>query len=269
MKRNEVNPKIYEVWKHLNNKGVAVAEEWKTLAGFYSWILTSNYKEGLYFVRIDKSLGFYPDNCTWANNRWSVKLLTYKDKTQSMSDWARELGLSRKGFTTRLNNSNLTLDQKFHCGLFVTRKNAKRLYNGLRAKYSRIIQICKNPMNFEYKNYGGVGISVCQEWSNYENFKSWAFSNGYKDGLCLGRIDKTKDFCPSNCIFGTAKELIAYSNHTIKLFDGTTVYNSGYQLAEKLSISPDALYLRLKTAKNLEELTYVGRKKTRVKSKTI
>ena len=41
-----------------------------------------------------------------------------------------------------------------------------------------------------YKNYGGRGIQVCDEWLNDEmSFIEWAFTHGYKDNLTIDRIE--------------------------------------------------------------------------------
>lgn len=59
---------------------------------------------------------------------------------------------------------------------------------------------CKTHAN--YHIYGGKGIKICIEWeTNYNNFLLWAIKNGYRDGLVLSRLDKNKDFEPSNCIW--------------------------------------------------------------------
>lgn len=56
---------------------------------------------------------------------------------------------------------------------------------------------CEN--NWDYKHYGGRGISVCDEWIMYEGFKMWALNNGYVEGLSIERIDFNKNYEPSNC----------------------------------------------------------------------
>ena len=37
---------------------------------------------------------------------------------------------------------------------------------------------CLNPNNAEYKNYGGRGIAICEEWKqSYESFRDWSLNN--------------------------------------------------------------------------------------------
>ena len=79
--------------------------------------------------------------------------------------------------------------------------------------YSRLYRIhnlmknrCSNPKHTHYKNYGGRGIKVCDEWMKFETFMEWALSNGYKDNLELDRIDNDKNYEPNNCQWITHKE---------------------------------------------------------------
>lgn len=40
---------------------------------------------------------------------------------------------------------------------------------------------CNLKSHIHYKNYGGRGIKVCDEWMNsFETFSKWAYENGYK-----------------------------------------------------------------------------------------
>lgn len=66
---------------------------------------------------------------------------------------------------------------------------------------------CYNPNDKYYKDYGGRGVTVCEEWkSSFINFYNWAMENGYKDNLSIDRIDNNKGYCPENCKWATAKE---------------------------------------------------------------
>lgn len=50
-----------------------------------------------------------------------------------------------------------------------------------------------------YKNYGGRGVSVCTEWSDYSVFKEWAERSGYSSNTSIDRIDTNGNYTPENC----------------------------------------------------------------------
>ncbi len=59
-------------------------------------------------------------------------------------------------------------------------------------------QRCTNPKSSNYKNYGGRGIKVCEEWLDIRNFIEWAELT-YSEGLSLDRINNDGNYEPNNC----------------------------------------------------------------------
>jgi len=59
---------------------------------------------------------------------------------------------------------------------------------------------CNNQTNHAYPNYGGRGITVCDEWEkSFEAFRDWALANGYADDLTIDRINNNGNYEPNNC----------------------------------------------------------------------
>lgn len=83
----------------------------------------------------------------------------------------------------------------------------------LQYTYNAMMQRCYNPNNKRYKNYGGRGITVCDEWHNFDNFvrdmqESFEKHNakhGDRD-TSIDRIDVDKPYCKENCRWATQKE---------------------------------------------------------------
>jgi len=63
-----------------------------------------------------------------------------------------------------------------------------------------------NPSNRSYKDYGGRGITICNEWLEFIPFRDWALNNGYKESLFIDRINPDANYEPSNCRFLTVEE---------------------------------------------------------------
>jgi hypothetical protein len=60
---------------------------------------------------------------------------------------------------------------------------------------------CYNKSNISYKNYGGRGIKLANEWYDPKVFIEWAIAHGYEPGLTIERVDVNGDYEPSNCTF--------------------------------------------------------------------
>lgn len=126
---------------------------------------------------------------------------------------------------------------------------------------------CFNKNNDEYKNYGGRGITVCQEWADdehgFENFAKWAFEAGWdenKDGRMqsIDRIDNDGDYEPHNCRFATQKEQMNnIRRNRIIDYHGETM--TAKQWSEKLGINYDTLCNRISRGLPIEKVFFKGR----------
>jgi len=60
-------------------------------------------------------------------------------------------------------------------------------------------------MNQLDKNYGGRGITVCDDWLTFTKFYEDMFST-YRDDLTIERVDVNKPYCKENCRWVTNME---------------------------------------------------------------
>lgn len=65
------------------------------------------------------------------------------------------------------------------------------------ASWVAMIGRCTRPSQDRYKNYGGRGIKVCEEWMTFANF--YADMGKRPSGKTLDRIDVNGDYKKSNC----------------------------------------------------------------------
>lgn len=79
--------------------------------------------------------------------------------------------------------------------------SSSRLY----VVWTAMKQRCCNSKCLRYHQYGGRGISICDEWlHDFQAFYDWAMANGYDEnapyGQCtIDRINNDKGYSPDNC----------------------------------------------------------------------
>lgn len=99
--------KKYSSYKNYGARGIRVHSDW---LNDYSKFLKDMGRcpDGMSLDRINNGRGYGPKNCRWAtkfeqcNNMRSNRLITHNGKTQTMAQWAREIGLNYKNLDSRL-----------------------------------------------------------------------------------------------------------------------------------------------------------------------
>lgn len=129
--------------------------------------------------------------------------------------------------------------------------------------WSSMRERCYRTKHKYFKDYGGRGITVCDEWkTSFLAFKEWAEANGYADHLTLDRKDGNGNYTPENCRWATMKEQQnnKRSNHLVEL---NGVSHTITEWSEILGIKKTTIRERLKCGWTDEEaLTKPVRKRT-------
>ena len=116
MKSRCYNPEAHN-YKYYGGEGVAICDDWQDFRNFYLWAINNGYADNLTIERKDSNKGYSPENCRWAtqkeqaNNKRNNRLLTYGEKTQTLSQWADEYNISPKTLHTRLNKLKWSIEK--------------------------------------------------------------------------------------------------------------------------------------------------------------
>lgn len=91
-----------------------------------------------------------------------------------------------------------------------TRSQSQIIHGGCGTRLHKIWENikarCYCPTKDNYVWYGGKGIKVCDEWLNFDKFRTWALSHGYNDRLTIERKNPLLDYSPDNCEWITQSE---------------------------------------------------------------
>ena len=123
--------------------------------------------------------------------------------------------------------ANLNRGNTKSCGCLqrATAAAAKRKHGATGTRTYRIWQNvtarCRNEKSPRYKDYGGRGITVCDEWKSFENFL--ADMGECPPGLSIDREDNDGPYCKGNCRWATQKEQALNNRRTIVItYKGVT-----------------------------------------------
>lgn len=111
-------------YKYYGGKGIKVCDEWHDFWNFVKWVDSVGGRPDNYTLdRIDVYQDYAPDNCRWVTrqdqsvNKSDNVFLTYNGKTQTISQWASELGFNYRTLNNRINRGwsiERALTEKVH-----------------------------------------------------------------------------------------------------------------------------------------------------------
>lgn len=104
---------------------------------------------------------------------------------------------------------NLTDKYQFKPKYKIQNRRLYQIWRGMKRR-------CFDIKDKRYNRYGGRGITICNEWLNYDTFAEWALSNGYSSDLTIDRINNDGNYEPNNCKWSTAKEQALNRSTSIK-----------------------------------------------------
>ena len=143
--------------------------------------------------------------------------------------------------------------------------------------FEKMKERCFYKKDIHYSNYGGRGITVCDEWNTpnshegWKRFKKWALENGYNDTLTIDRIDNNKGYSPDNCRWVTPKvqsnnrrtnRYITYKGQTKTVAEWCDILNLDYyKVKQRLNRDHWSVEkaFEIKCDARLKLVTYKGR----------
>lgn len=111
------------------------------------------------------------------------------------------------------------------CGCLQKERAGKAAHkHGLRKSrfygiWKGMLKRCYDPRDTNYHNYGGRGITVCEDWKNsIEFFDNWCNNSEYSEGLTLDRIEVNGNYEPDNCQWATMREQANNKQNTVYVY---------------------------------------------------
>lgn len=151
------------------------------------------------------------------------------------------------GNITHVIGTYLRIGRTLSCGCLTGKRIVKHdIKYRLKKIYTNMKTRCYNKKYRQYKDWGGRGIAVCDEWKDdFMNFYNWATSNGYDEDLTIDRIDVDGDYEPSNCRWVTMKQQNNNKTNNILLTYNNKTQNIK-QWCDELNINYMTVYMRYK-----------------------
>ncbi len=95
-------------YESYGGRGIIVCPAWHDRATFSEWLVSAGFAEGLSIDRINVDGNYCPENCRLANaveqanNTTRNRILNFNGKSQTVAQWARDIGVSSHALQHRI-----------------------------------------------------------------------------------------------------------------------------------------------------------------------
>lgn len=124
--------RVYGVWRQIvqrcrnpdspsyhnyGARGIDVCERWRSFENFIADM--GDRPAGYSLDRIDNDKGYFPENCRWTtmsqqlNNRRNNVVIEWQGKSQTLAEWATELGFEWHTLRNRLQRLHWSVEKAF------------------------------------------------------------------------------------------------------------------------------------------------------------
>jgi hypothetical protein len=130
---------------------------------------------------------------------WDEALRLYRDERWSFSNIARAFDYSYMTVRETLHGMGA---RRRPAASWTRSEKGRRLYSC----WIEMRQRCHNRAHASYRLYGGRGVTICDEWSDFGAFARWARENGFQRGHSLHLLGGQEVFAPATCRLVTQQE---------------------------------------------------------------
>jgi len=105
------------MYNHYGGRGISVCERWQNFDNFLADM--GERPAGTTIERINNDKGYEPGNCRWAtmkeqsHNQRDNNLLTFKDQTFCLTEWAEKLSISPQTLRKRVSILKWSIERAF------------------------------------------------------------------------------------------------------------------------------------------------------------
>ena len=199
---NKSEKQYYYNIEFLDTKFIKSATKQSILKGK----ILDNSKE----LKINLYQNYKSKNCGY------YKILEYLGKSEDNRVKYYKIKFIKTGFECKVTNRDIKLGNIFdklfpticNIGFYgegkYSWKNNLKIYNC----WIHLLNRCYNKNDNNFKNYGEKGVTVCEEWHNFQNFAKWYEENSIfnincqldKDILCYINNFIWKIYSPNTCL---------------------------------------------------------------------